>query len=486
MNAEKWVEALKKEIKTDKPTLSRLTAEDINLKILSTAAIATFDHKTSQAALSYTWTKDLLPSIDSMKELLGSGVYDFIFDPFLLGISTDAAEKLLQNLKEQLENFEGRLWLHSKSKTSEPWIKVLSAQEIVSHGAHAVDELSMLIDKVIKWAQEDMQNPIGVALYLETDFFKTIAKKRAFVFMLESALETLQSSHLLQKISIIGKTPWRSFTGFDHESNILRNSCALAAAYIAGFDVVESLPHDLIVKTTPQNRAQAQRVALTSQLVLQNEAYLGEVKDAARGSYSLEELTGELIEKSWKSMQEICDMDESQQLDFFNTKLQSQWNKVNTQFQKRQLVQTGVNDFALSSQKIQIEPRWLKNDHVRLAREFEELRTQMTSHPKVLVIVIGNYAKLQNRLNFTRNYFETLGISVEEQQATSLEKMEIHFKDYPICVWVTDDELHDSLQPISKRCYVAGKTKVKGCLNIFMGQNIYESLLELKNWWSQQ
>jgi hypothetical protein len=311
-----------------------------------------------------------------------------------------------------------------------------------------------------------------------------MAKFRALRAMIGSALESLEMTHLLDKIHFIGLTPWRQFTAFDAHSNILRNVTAVASAQLTGMEVIQSLPWDLLIEVDQEQRQMALRVSLTTQLILQQESHLSQVNDPANGSFAIENLTQALIEKSWSLMQVWSDLTPDELVSEVKMACEKNWSEVKKDYQRRKLVQTGVNDFALVSQQVKLHPRWIQSDHVRLAQDFETLRLKLKTKPQVLLMVVGDYAQLQARLNFSRNYFEVLGLEVIEVVAPDLASLPSMGK-FSISVWVTADELHSQLTAKTARCYIAGKSTVPGCLNIFSGQNIFETLKELVTWWEQ-
>jgi methylmalonyl-CoA mutase len=280
----------------------------------------------------------------------------------------------------------------------------------------------------------------------------------------------------------LARPSWREFTAFDASNNILRNATSLIAGYIAGAHVVESLPYDLLLQKNASS-PQASRLALTSQLVLQSEAGLSEVVDPSSGSAFIEELTRTMGEAAWQIMQKLSSLSESEKKKWLTLEAQAYWSDVQTKYRLRKLVQTGVNDFPLASEIVTLAQRWQQSDHVRLAREFEELRLSVKNKKiTVAIAVIGDYAAMQARLNFSKNYFEILGADVfDSKKALTVAEGQawLHQQKADVLVWVSSDEVHSELTSFGAQTFIAGKTEVEGCKNIFMGQNVYEVLSQL-------
>lgn len=485
MNESIWHELLKKELKADDVGrfLKRPTAEGFEFDLLSTQSQSWRDSNFRRAALSVSLCDESQIQWDKVPGLVQQGVWDFILDPFLLGWDEARLTQEKSAIEKALKLSAARVWIaHPTVELPVGTCRILSAGEIHAQGGHAVHELSSLLSQVIDWAQTNPDESLALAVYMDRDFFKSIAKMRALKAITEAALTEMGQRELLTRLTWMARVSWRDFTAFDQASNMLRNANSVAAGYLAGAAVVESLPADLLVINGLKN--ESARVALTTQLILQNESELGEVIDPASGCYSLENLTQALAQKAWTEMQHLQSLPKASRTAYLLESAQLNWNEIQDKFKKRKIVQAGVNDFAQVEESVQLKARWQKTDHVRLGRAFEELRLQLgESRPKVMIRVVGDYAALQARFNFTKNFFELLGLSPQEKHSTDLAEA-LHWQDRSeIQVWVTADDLHGQLKLVGERCYIAGKTSVASCVNIYHGVNVWQSLKELLNWW---
>lgn len=93
-----------------------------------------------------------------------------------------------------------------------------------------------------------------------------------------------------------------NYSNLDIHNNLLRGTTAAMAGSIAGAESIEVLPYD---QNLSEKFSDGQRLAKNIQLLLQEESYFNQVKDAAAGSYYIEQLTDVLIEKGWAFFQEI-------------------------------------------------------------------------------------------------------------------------------------------------------------------------------------
>lgn len=466
-----WQEALKKELKTDQLEryLQRRLAEGIDWPLLGRPGPSWPAPPTQAPALSFTPAQS--SQLSSLPELVKLGVWDVILDEVLLG-----------SLPQALPQTDSRFWCMASADSALPQgaRRVLHATPVVNHGGHAVLELAWLLDQAIRWAQAPTPERIGLALSFDREFFKSIAKARALKALVQAALAELKREDLWSQITWVGRVATRDFTLFDASSNILRNATAVSAQLIAGMEVVESLPFDLLIHAGASEAARAQRLALTTQLVLQQESGLGEVNDAAYGSYALEDLTRGLAEKAWAQMQELQGMDRA--LEHLQGLAAQSWRELEKRFNTRKLVLAGVNDYPNPREEVRPQTELLHRLGVRTAQRFEELRLRMQrlpKKPKVAVTVRGDYAALNARLSFTRNFFELLGLEVVEGERGDAQ------------VWavVASDEDHVKLDlsaPSEARSYLAGKTSLRGMVNIYAGMDVAQALDELLSWWERQ
>jgi ABC-type Fe3+-hydroxamate transport system substrate-binding protein len=136
----------------------------------------------------------------------------------------------------------------------------------------------------------------------------------------------------------------------------------------------------------------------------------------------------------------------------------------------------------------------LKDSKVfRVSRIFEELRLKMENLPKrptVYVALYGEYSTLNARLNFVKNYFELLGLTVHEPGHSEMDlehfKKDLISRNEDIIVFCALDDQYPNLIETFKLLktshqYIAGKFEASGVKNLFAGQNVHgvlENLVE--------
>ncbi len=171
-------------------------------------------------------------------------------------------------------------------------------------GANAVQELALTLAIARKYVNEDnfesFANKFFVNFAIDTQFFSEIAKLRA-VKVLWKAFSSAYGVSDNIAIPIVAETSLRSFSKLDIYVNLLRSGNEAFSALIGGADVFTVHPHDVLTKPTDQSI----RIARNVNLVLKEESLVQNVIDPSGGSYFIETLTSEYVEKAWALFLEI-------------------------------------------------------------------------------------------------------------------------------------------------------------------------------------
>ncbi|CAG5085873.1 methylmalonyl-CoA mutase family protein [Parvicella tangerina] len=137
---------------------------------------------------------------------------------------------------------------------------------------------------------------IGIGI----SYFPEIAKIGAFRLLWKTLMNEYGASNAYATLH--ARTSNFYYANLDINNNQLRGTTAAMAASIAGAESIEVLPYD---HNLSEKFSDGLRLAKNIQLLLQEESYFNQVKDAAAGSYYIEQLTDLLIERGWSYFQEI-------------------------------------------------------------------------------------------------------------------------------------------------------------------------------------
>ncbi|WP_313892213.1 methylmalonyl-CoA mutase family protein [Psychrobacillus sp.] len=370
----------------------------------------------------------------------------------------------------------------------------LDGSQIHQAGGDAVSELTSVLIQAdtlaTKFGIHQLAEKAFVQFSVDTNFFMEIAKIRAFR-VLWNAFGEAYGNMDIPAIPVHTETSLRSYSTLDANVNILRAGNSTLSAVLGGADSVTTYPHDVLTGSTPTS----ERIARNMQLVLKEETNINRILDAAGGSYYVETLTKELVEKSWSYFLEL--MKEST-LENREAKLQERaarkWAHQLELLATRKKSLIGTNIYANPEDSLDNEIA--HTAYKRLAEPFEQLRKGFQESPlNTGIIAYGVLKDYKARMDFVSGYIVSLGISPivapENLKPVDLEKW-IAENKINYVVFVGNDEQTAGLVPallnenLSVPMDVAGKfEEYEDWLDaglsgrIFAGQSLLEKGTEL-------
>ncbi len=173
-----------------------------------------------------------------------------------------------------------------------------ATQELGFSLSAAVSYLRALIDA--GWPLEDAAGAMAFSLTADTDLFVTIAKFRAMRALW--ALVTEAAGLAPRRAPLMAEMSFRMVTERDPHVNLLRATAAAFGAGIGGADALLLIPFNTR-HGTPD--AFSRRLARNTHLILQEEAHIGRIADAAGGSWYVESLTQQLAATAWLEFRSV-------------------------------------------------------------------------------------------------------------------------------------------------------------------------------------
>jgi methylmalonyl-CoA mutase len=261
-------------------------------------------------------------------------------------------------------------------------------------------------------------------LSADADQFLTIAKFRS----LRKLWARIESACALtpEPVFISAETAWRMMTQRDSHTNILRATVAVFAAAAGGADAVTVLPFTA-ARGIPDRFAR--RLARNIQLVLCDEAFLGQVADPGAGSGAIETLTDQLCRAAWTLFQDIetaGGAGSALASGFIQSKVAAVRAKRTAAVAHRKDAVIGATVFpnlADTEPPVDGAPRPRPDldgkplAPLRLAAPFEALRDMSDrlantrgARPKIFLANLGTLAEFTARATFAKNFFEAGGI----------------------------------------------------------------------------
>ncbi|ARN77512.1 methylmalonyl-CoA mutase [Nonlabens spongiae] len=133
-----------------------------------------------------------------------------------------------------------------------------------------------------------------------SDYFMEIAKYRAYRVLTKSLGNEYGIENLECYIS--ASPSMRNKTLLDYNVNMLRTTTECMSAVLGGADTVYNLPYDAFFNKPNEF---GERISRNQLLVLKEEAYFNNVGNAAEGSYYIETLTQQLVEKALELFKQL-------------------------------------------------------------------------------------------------------------------------------------------------------------------------------------
>ncbi|MGW8121634.1 methylmalonyl-CoA mutase family protein [Roseivirga echinicomitans] len=133
-------------------------------------------------------------------------------------------------------------------------------------------------------------------------YFIEIARHRALRILVGQLANAYGFDLALNDIEISSSSGHWNEPTKDEYNYLLRATTEAMTAIIGGANAVIIQPfHHLF----PKNTAQGERIARNISTILKDESYLDKTLDPSAGSYYIESLTAQLVEKSWAILQQI-------------------------------------------------------------------------------------------------------------------------------------------------------------------------------------
>ncbi|MGG0642933.1 methylmalonyl-CoA mutase family protein [Sporosarcina gallistercoris] len=377
----------------------------------------------------------------------------------------------------------------------------IDMEPIHMDGADSVTELAFALSEASVLAAESesfarFSSQIFFRFPADTHFFMEISKFRAFRTLWQLFCIAYDEKEL-PPVPLMGVTSLRSFSKIDPYVNLLRAGNSAFSAVLGGVDWLTVYPYNELTAET----AQSLRYARNSQLIIREETHADKVIDPGGGSYFIEQLTEELVRKSWKLFLEIEDSGGRDA--FLNSgKLQELVSKrqENASIGLTSLIGTNVYASAGNPELNENPPRI---ETSRPAYPFEELRKKSAEQQiDIRLLVFGSLKSYKPRADFATGFLATGGLSAKqspsfEDAASALEWLDSEKPDYVIVCASPDMTMEVvpdliSNKPAGVLMDAAGLVEeevmshwLAGGLDgfVFNGQNRVEKLTQILNRW---
>ncbi len=173
-----------------------------------------------------------------------------------------------------------------------------ACQEIACAFATGVEYIQALLDRGL--AIDDIAPRMFFSFAIGADFFMEIAKFRAARMGWSQIIETFGGNDLSQRMHIHARTSSWNKTHVDPWVNMLRVSTEAFSAIAGSVESIHIGPFDEVFRRPNEF---SRRIARNVQIILRDEGHFDKVIDPAGGSWYVESITAQLIDKAWKIFQ---------------------------------------------------------------------------------------------------------------------------------------------------------------------------------------
>ena len=301
-------------------------------------------------------------------------------------------------------------------------------------GASASDELALTLSWWVAYCDQltDLGLPIEtilarteLSLSTDADYFVGLAKFRAVRYLINKIAQAYgvsDNTEALPRVRAVSGL--RNKTYYDQDTNLLRNTTEALASLLGGVDTLSLAPHDFLGASPDPFGI---RMVSNTYHILRHEAQLGKVTDPAAGSYFIENLTEQLVNKGWQQFLDWEDHGGFIELlknGTLEAHCRARANQQSDAFRTHRHVLVGATRYG-NAQEQSSEPLDATTD--RWALPFEKIRNsidqavvQGKSQPVIGLCVQPGASVANHRKNYVQDILVCLGIAAKEIPTTEL------------------------------------------------------------------
>lgn len=271
---------------------------------------------------------------------------DILFDCMVATFEVDSKEDATL-LEQELKSFKETATLRILCDVDASIIQsfegfsnckiVVNGLQFHNEGANISQEIAFTLNKALDFItlfkSENISLKLSILLGAGSNYFYEIAKYRSFRCLWKNIINHVGFKQ--ENLEMHGCTGRVNMTMADHHNNLLRQTTQCMSASLGGADLVSVEPYDTV---TGEQDERILRMAKNIPLILKEEGYLDKVIDPANGSYYIEWLTNQWIDKSF---------DLFKQVQHDNSLVSSEIEKTNvirtSLFEKNEVELIGVN-----------------------------------------------------------------------------------------------------------------------------------------------
>ena len=368
------------------------------------------------------------------KQLFGSINYDPIKNLTLKGKMADDGFNVLKEIIEITDSADRFYGL------------TVNSAQFQNSGSSITEELAFTLNTAIEYIEalgkigvnaEKVIRNMEFSMAVGTDYFLEIAKLRTLrILFYKIAVSYGITDYDPGNLNIHSISSGWTKTVYDPYVNMLRNTTEAMSAIIGGCDALTVAPYN---ENFEQPTKLSKRVSRNVSNMLKEESYFDRIVDPSAGSYYIENITDELVKKTWELFNEI-ESEGGFIKSFTSGKIQSRIKdtrekRLKLASQRRETF-VGTNQYPNTNELLDPEKISMASDdggEIEILKpengaiEFEKMRLATDSfakkagqRPKAFIALIGNNATMRTaRGQFSSGFIGCGGFEIVDGVITS-------------------------------------------------------------------
>jgi len=218
--------------------------------------------------------------------------------------------------------------------------------ELQQIGANSIDELSLILSSYHHHLSNGNRSAVLFSVGIGSQYFVQMSKIRALHYLINkiSAIHGIEDP----QYRIQAHVGWMNKSLKDPYTNLLRQTSEAMSAYAGVVQGIVIHPWDEYAQEGKTDFTL--RMSLNIYNILNDEAHFNWVQDPMKGSRIVEGLTNHFIEKTWKRIQTLTDMDESSMISTVMSSIEKTRKQRRERWESGQDKLIGVNSFLNSDE----------------------------------------------------------------------------------------------------------------------------------------
>ena len=350
------------------------------------------------------------------------------------GVIYDSFSQAL-SAKVQKENIINEIIAIHGQTAGYPNFRGICIDAAVYHnaGGHAVQELGYSLALAVDIIDAMTGSAIDAEAFFKNFFVKSavgshyfmeLAKVKAFRIAFHQLSVLYQVDVHPVDVHVFAETSQWTKTAIDPYNNIIRNTSEAMSAILGGCNTLQVYPHDS-VHHRPDTFSK--RMARNISSILKEESYFDKVVDPSAGSYYLESLINNLYQESIKQLKETEALGgwwASYQKHILQESIRQVRKTKHDDLSTRKTILVGVNQYVNTGDKSTVEVQhpeeeeyqlkaWTLSDpYVQMKASMDTFFGDYPQYKEVRLLALS--AQARPRMDFSRNFFEAAGFTVQE------------------------------------------------------------------------